>query len=398
MNSEIEKDMLSEDIQKKFEDSPIYLLDKIRGESKNIALIFSPKEPIKINNEIFPNNLLKEKDSQFLKKKLFESQNKKIFPQNKENDLIYNTNYFIKNNNINNTFFNVNLLQTNTGNFSQNINISNNFQINSLNKGVVNLNKYLIEYDVEKIIDKLKNYWGSIHLQNKINFMSDYEISLLYLNILPKIGQVMCLEYGNYFFNKLIKRLNPSQKLGIYQAIEQNFLFIAKNKNGTHSIQSLIDEIRTPNEQNVIDNLINSNILSLFNDKNAYHIIMKLIIERPENQRNYINLFIINNIEKISINPFGSYCVNKFIANNVNLNVRLLLLKNIQSKIDLLFYHKYSCSILFVLLKYFDINYCKFIFQEIKSRIYKLINNPVSLLFTNKIIYLILKNKFHYEI
>ena len=30
---------------------------------------------------------------------------------------------------------------------------------------------------------------------------------------------------------------------------------------------------------------------------------MKIIIEKPENQRNIINYFFINNIEKIIINP-----------------------------------------------------------------------------------------------
>ena len=42
---------------------------------------------------------------------------------------------------------------------------------------------------------------------------------------------------------------------------------------------------------------------------------MKLILEKTENQRNNINLFLVSNIEKIAIDPYGSYCVSKFIIN-----------------------------------------------------------------------------------
>lgn len=123
--------------------------------------------------------------------------------------------------------------------------------------------------------------------------MNDNEISYLLLNILPLINDIKCLEYGNFFFQKLIKRLNIKQRIQIYQIIEPNFSSIASNKSGTHSIQSLIDEIRTLFEQYELDKLLNNNMQILFKDKNAYYIIMKIIIERPENKRNNINIYII---------------------------------------------------------------------------------------------------------
>ena len=67
-------------------------------------------------------------------------------------------------------------------------------------------------------------------------------------------------------------------------------------------------------------------MLLLFNNENAYHIIMKIIIEKPENQRNNINLCFVYNIEKIIINPYRAYCWNKFVLNKINLNLRLILM------------------------------------------------------------------------
>ena len=151
----------------------------------------------------------------------------------------------------------------------------------------------MIKNNKSNILNSLKNYWGSINLQLILSNMNNNEISSLLINILPYINQLMCLKYGNYFFQKLLKKLNTQQRIKIYQVIEPHFLNIAMKKSGTHSIQSLIDEIQTPIEQIALDNLLNKNMLLLFSDKNAYHIIMKIIIEKPENKRNNINLFII---------------------------------------------------------------------------------------------------------
>ena len=124
---------------------------------------------------------------------------------------------------------------------------------------------------------------------------------------------------------------------------------------------------------------------------------MKIIIEKPEELRNNVNLFLINNIKKVAINPSGAYCITKFIVYNHNLNLRFLLIKNIQSNINLLFYHKYSCSILLLLLKYFHINSCIFIFNEIQNKLYELLKNPVSNSFVNKI-FVFLKSSGNTEI
>ena len=124
----------------------------------------------------------------------------------------------------------------------------------------------------------------------------------------------MCQDYGNYFFQKLIQKLNIQQRLYIYQVIEPEFLVIATNKCGTHSIQSLMDIIETPFEHYALNKLISKNMLLLFTDNNAYHIMMKMILDYPEEKRNVLNFYLVMNIEKIIINCNGAFCVNKFIT------------------------------------------------------------------------------------
>ena len=266
------------------------------------------------------------------------------------------------------------------------LNISNNSS-----KHLKNDDKMKIIVNIEIILALLSNFKGSIFLQDILTNINNEEISVLLTTIFQKISKIMCLEYGNYFIQKLIKKLNVQQRLSIYQIIENDFLNIAINKSGTHAIQCLIDNIESPLEQIYLEKLLNKNLLLLFNNENSYHIIMKIILEKPENQRNNINFFFVANVEKIVINPYGAYCGTKFLINNIDLNLRLILIKNIQKNIKILIFNKNSCSFLILSIKQFGINNFEFIIQEIQNNLSFLSLHPIANSFICKIFYF-LKN------
>ncbi len=437
MNNNIEKEIPSKNIQKEYEENPSYNLDKNRENNNNL-----------ISLSLFENHSNNQLDIKNSKEevsdihKLYQSEEKKLQSnfgmgfdysnnnkrqndtQNKSNEnfILFNSIKKAELFNINNCMFNNKINYKKSINSNDPINnihepnflfpqqkeeqshsnnniISKNsdklkptlFLNNNNNKMIESGNKNIIIYDANQILDKLKDYLGSVFLQNLLTTLDNKEISILLFTILSCINDIMCLEYGNYFFQKFIKKLNVAQRILIYQKIESNFLSIAQNQSGTHSIQSIIDQIETPIEQEAFNKLLDKNMLSLFNDKNAYHIIMKIIIEKPENQRNNVNLFLINNIAKIAINPYGSYCVNKFIMFNNDINLKNLLLKNVQLNIKDFFYYKCSCSILLLLLKYYKINSCEFIFHEVENNLNLLIKYHISYSFIWKI-FLYLQN------
>ena len=196
----------------------------------------------------------------------------------------------------------------------------------------------------------------------------------------------MCLEYGNYFFQKLIKKLNIQQKLSIYQIIEPEFLVIATNKCGTHSIQSLMDLIETQFEYLALNKLISKNMLLLFTDDNAYHIMMKMILDFPEEKRNILNRYLVSNIEKIIINCNGAFCVNKFITSNKNLILRKLLVENLKKNMKKLIFNKFSCINLLLVLRTFGIEWGGFIIKEIEQNFVVMSENPNSNVFITKVL------------
>jgi hypothetical protein len=280
----------------------------------------------------------------------------------------------------------------NFNNISKVDNNNNNFQLlNTNNKEQIKV----IIHNIDIILNLLTNYKGSIFLQNVLLIINKRELSILFTTICPHICNIMCLEYGNYFIQKLIKKLDVQQRLRIYPLIENNFLNIATDKRGTHAIQALMDTIQTPLEQFFLDKLLSKNMLLLFNNENGYHIIMKIILDKPENQRNNINLFLISNVDKIIVNSYGAYCVSKFVINNSNLNLRLLFIKNIQNNIKNLIFNKNSISVIMLSIRSFGINNFEFIIYEIKNNLAFLSLHPVANSFIGKIFYYLKINEYY---
>lgn len=374
----------------------------------NTLINYSPNIKINKNSNIIVNHLniflnFEGKNGSNNKSKSNIYVNKNVNNLNKENE----DNLCNNNNLINSDCKDENILCNNTNNdtckngkilCNDNIKTNDNKdQINSSKKkkksknknrnNEINEKKIILIENVNKLLNDLKSYKGSIVSQAFIDNLEDEnDLALFFKSIIPNICQIMCLEYGNYFFQKLIKKLNFVQRFSIYQIIEPEFLVIATNKWGTHSIQSLIDTIQTQIEHLALNKLISKNMLLLFIDDNAYHIMMKMILDFPEDKRNVLNLFLVMNIEKIIINCNGAFCVNKFITNNKNLNLRKLLVENLKNNLIKLIFNKYSCINLLLLLQTFGAEWGNFIFKEIQNNFVVLSENPVSSVFISKVL------------
>ena len=423
----MEKDKIeiaSYSMQKELENNPLKILDLIRNEKendkiiqhknkdnknsmeKNISFFVEKKEKKvnllsknmnhsldKINNDIYKNNLDYINKGNIIQKNIIMDNN-----LSNNNVIINNSNNYYLKKDENSKVNNEKQISNNSnkfylGNFAIIYN-SNNFTNNDVNILKKNF-KYILLNNINILIIYLSTNKGSIFIQQLLDEINNKELDIIFNSIIPIISQIMCLEYGNYFIQKLIKRLNIEQRLKIYKIIEPNFIEIATNKSGTHSIQSLIDCINSPIELLFLDNLLNKNMLLLFFDNNAYHIIMKIILDISEDKRNNLNLFIVLNIEKIIINYNGAFCVNKFINKNKDLKLRALLVQNLQKNINNLITNNYSCKILFLILKKFGIKYGLFIIKYIQNNFLILLFHPISMILVIKTLnYLYVYNSF----
>jgi len=232
-----------------------------------------------------------------------------------------------------------------------------------------------LQKDMKLFLAQVKSHQGSIYLQYLLAGLNENDIN----NFLQKyqfyLIDIMCNHYGNYFIQKLFQRLNFFQRIFIFNLIQRNFLHICIDKSGTYSIQSLIDVIKTPQEEKILENLLCQNLLLLFCNENSQHVIQKIIIDFPEHKREYLNKFLLGNIDKICNNLYGSLCTIKFIIMNSNLFIRYELLRIIQINFLNLINNQFGCSVLLFVLERFGLNYCNFMINLIKENFFFLINN-----------------------
>ena len=336
--------------------------------------------------------------SKFLK--MFESVNKeKESKENSSNDY-YEEAFLPKD------LFQDNNLEEEEKNENENLvifkNKRNNLETFNQEKGKNNLESQakmnFFGTDIHILIKQMKTYRGSMYLQYLLTLLDNSDVEQLLLRLSPHLTEVMCSHYGNYFIQKFFQKLNYHQRLFIFSIIQNNFLEICIDKSGTYSIQSLIDTIKTPFEEKIIENLLYKNLLLLFCNENSHHIIQKIIIDYPEYKRDFLNNFLLGNLNKICTNLYGSLCVIKFIIMNSNLYIRFQLIRAIQSMFFNLVLNRYGCSIIFFLLEKYGIEYCYFVIEFIKQNFEFLLNQPNSIILIEKVLnymYKYVNNEFN---
>ena len=119
--------------------------------------------------------------------------------------------------------------------------------------------------------------------------------------------------YGNYFIQSLIKNSNQTQIDLIIKYIKKDFVTIALDYSGTHVLQTLLDMIKTPEEEIILLNSIKGNELKMAFDINATHVLQKMISIINEIRRNQINIIILDNIKILTLDVNGICLVKKFI-------------------------------------------------------------------------------------
>jgi len=246
-----------------------------------------------------------------------------------------NTNNNNNNNNINNNDY---FISTVNGISIQKIpkipvkkySSKNNSQREFIDPDLLNTNQTFKEFlnnTGNKLSSIMKASIGSRFLQKMLDKIDEDDIDEIFFRIGKDITDLMCDNYGNYFLQQLILKCNLKQRLYLYDKLKKNFIEVAKDMGGTHCIQSLIEPINSSKEENLLRELIQNNLLELSYNSNSTHIIQKIICTINENNRQYINIFIFENIVKLCKDVNGISIIKKFISENNSINIRNEIIK-----------------------------------------------------------------------
>ena len=257
--------------------------------------------------------------------------NYNLFSNNKMKLNIYPEGNIIKNyfNGINN----INNIQDN---FAENQNYSNNYQkiINTSLKEDIKIKNTIINkgQNQNKNLDEFMNYLYSLPIPlvdflctpkgtseiQKILEKSDNKYRILLVNLLRRQGlsKIMTNTYGNYFFQQLIKKNEKSFISLILSYIKEDLIYISKDFQGTFCLQALLDEVSSFEDEQTILNIIKNYEIEMAFDKNATHVLQKIILLFPDNHRMYLNEIILNNFISLSLDSNGICLIKIFMKTN----------------------------------------------------------------------------------
>ena len=223
-----------------------------------------------------------------------------------ENNFINNSNYINNFYNYSNSFLKQKQFQPENKAYNQQ---KNNINLDDFIKYINSLPMPLVNF--------LCTQRGILEIKKKLDKTSN-EFKVLLVNILGKQGlrKIMNNIYGNYFFQQLIKNKDKSFIELIITYIAEDLIEISKDFQGTFCIQALLDEISSFEEEQKILNCIQDYEMEMAFNKNATHVLQKIVLLFPDKHRLYLNEIILNNFIALSLDSNGICLIKIFMKTN----------------------------------------------------------------------------------
>ena len=224
---------------------------------------------------------------------------------------------------------------------------------------------------VSYFISLVKTIKGSKYLQNILftNPPKYIEIDFITKIICSNYKEIMCDYYGNYFLQKFFPFCTHKHRMDILYSIKNDYIDIANNICGNHSLQCLIS-LQTSKEEKEITRLYTQNNLKeLCYGGNSSHVISKIIKTFKEPERQYINTFVLNNLLDLCVDSNGICIVKEFIYNiESNYHIKLII-STFEKETTKLTLNQFGNFIIQEVIKFFGYNYCKKIIKNLINNI-----------------------------
>ena len=335
-----------------------------------------------INNMNYLNHNLKPNHNHTVKTN--NQMNIKFINQLNNNNNLINHNYNHNNNHNHNTNHNY----TNHNNNQNYINAKERFNDNDLSDAQIDslftqlyalpkevcLLLYIInKKGVPYFINLIKTIKGSKYLQNILltNPPKESEIDYITKIICNNYNEIMCDYYGNYFLQKFFPYCNFQNRIDILNSIKNDYITIANDICGNHSLQCLISLQNSNEEKEIVRICIQSNLKELCFGVNSSHVISKIIKCIKESERQYINAFIINNLMHLCVDSNGICIVKEFIYNiQSNFYIKLII-STFEKETIKLTLNQFGNFVIQEAIKFFGYNFCKNIVNNLIKNIVK---------------------------
>ncbi|CCH60204.1 hypothetical protein TBLA_0C04040 [Henningerozyma blattae CBS 6284] len=232
--------------------------------------------------------------------------------------------------------------------------------------------------------------YGCRFLQKQLDVLGKEAADIIFNETKDHTVELMTDSFGNYLIQKLLERITLEQRIIIANISSPHFVEIALNPHGTRALQKLVECTETDEESNIIVKSLTPSILMLSKDLNGNHVVQKCLQKMPpkhfqfifdaackdfieiathrhgccvlqrcldhgtEEQRHSLCNKLLENIDMLTMDPFGNYVVQYVITkesddNKYDFTYKIVHL--LKPKVIVLSLHKFGSNVVEKLLR-----------------------------------------------
>eukprot|EP00923_Selenidium_pygospionis_P003503 GHVN01005527.1.p1 GENE.GHVN01005527.1~~GHVN01005527.1.p1 ORF type:complete len:1350 (+),score=284.56 GHVN01005527.1:159-4208(+) len=155
---------------------------------------------------------------------------------------------------------------------------------------------------------------GSRYLQRQLGKGSKEIISMVFEELEPEIVSLMTDPYANYLCQQLFHGCSAPQRRKLTERIAPSAVEISCDRRGTHSLQTLIQQLTTREEEAMLVDQIKDKVLDLAMDTHGTHVVQRMLICFKPPTTDVIFEKVIQNLSTVAQCQHGLCVVKKCIS------------------------------------------------------------------------------------
>ncbi|CEM39495.1 unnamed protein product [Vitrella brassicaformis CCMP3155] len=165
-----------------------------------------------------------------------------------------------------------------------------------------------------RVMELSKIQSGSRYLQRQLCKGHPETVMLILSEVEENLTTLMTDSYGNYLCQQLFQACSIRQRKNMLEKLRPNATRIAKDRRGTHALQSLIGLLSTAEEEVMLIDTLRDHLVELASDCNGTHVVQRMLICFTEQGVDEVFHQIRNNITEVAQSPYGLCVVKKCIT------------------------------------------------------------------------------------
>lgn len=164
------------------------------------------------------------------------------------------------------------------------------------------------------VVALAKTQEGSKWLQKKLLKGHPSVIKDILEGLETSLPEIMCNMYGNYLCSSAFQACSVSQRLRMLEISCRSLCYVAKDRWGTHAVQSLLSLLCTKEEMSILTPAIKEHIVELCCHQHGSHVMVRALVSLGVPCPDVVISRIAGNMRAIAHNPHGLAVLKRVIS------------------------------------------------------------------------------------